>query len=147
MSAFGRPRKCYNFRLHNPTQASVTEAVQRNNGQPVRPPLAVRRCSQQAELCHLCCSPRKKEECGRQSESRRSVQYEMSPWKRNTSEYRQQFRKQPGKGDVWTSEFTTCGRWGLAGKHGCCTGRLAALWTTPAPVTTDNMGLKTKHPE
>lgn len=29
--------------------------------------------------------------------------------------------------------LTTCGRWGLVGTRGCCTGRPAALWTTPAP--------------
>lgn len=33
-------------------------------------------------------------------------------------------------------ELTTCVRWGPAEKHGCCTGRLVALWITRAPAIT-----------
>lgn len=41
--------------------------------------LAVRMCSQRGALCHLCCSPGRREECERRSGSRRSFRYETSP--------------------------------------------------------------------
>lgn len=62
--------------------------------------LAIKMSSQQGVLCHLCCSPGRKEECGRQSGSHQSFQYGMSP---------------------------TYDHWGLVVTHGCCTERLAVL--------------------
>lgn len=62
--------------------------------------LAVRMCSLQGELCHLCCSPGRKEECEHQSGSHQSFQYETSP---------------------------TCDHWGLEETHGCYTEMPAVL--------------------
>lgn len=62
--------------------------------------LSFKTCSQRGALCHLCCSPGRKEECEHQSGSHQSFQYETSP---------------------------TYDHWGLVETHGCCTERLAVL--------------------
>lgn len=40
---------------------------------------AVRMCSRRGALCHLCCSPGRKEECEHQSGNRQSFQFGTSP--------------------------------------------------------------------
>lgn len=71
-----RLRQCYRRRtiLDHPDKTRTVRGL--TGGRWL---LAVRMCSQQGALCHLCCSPGRREECERRSGSRQSFRYETSP--------------------------------------------------------------------